>query len=610
MDNNILTQNGIPELFKYMKNEKKDEILNLTVQISSCKTQESSSKLMYKCVINDHQFKLNAVFIFSENFGKLDNYDIVRIIQTFSAGASGKANFIIVKKYEIISKNNQVIDETSLPFYSEEIAQSLNKPNNNYNKDYNNNNNYNNYQETNNSNNYQRRDHDNHPSNINHISSDSNYTKLNHLTTFTKEINIRVRLTKKFEKKSFNGNNKPGCVFSFNIMDDEGTEMACCGFNKTVELFYDKLQENKVYEFSGGYVKINDKKYSNIKSEYKYFLDERTVINLVDDDGTILKTKFNYVKVDKINDLPVNSTIDLLAVVLEIGEVQTIKTKKNNEDRQLKKITVGDDSQFKIEVAIWGKNVDYHFNKGDIYCFKNIRITEFKGRNLTLGDDSSILNDATTATKDAVDIKFTCDGFNGEFKPIPQTGQERDENSAYSNQNVAFIKDMSEILDSNESENTKNPNYKIKGIVVNFNHTDRCYYVGCPECKKKLKQEGETECGSCHKKIDKPSYYYTLNVKIKDATGEIYADIIGNVGQKLIGISCEEYKDYVVYKDEAKLKEISSMLEFKTFYFIINPRINIYNDVRRKRYSVLRIDNFDSLQETKRIIKSLVHLTV
>ena len=54
--------------------------------------------------------------------------------------------------------------------------------------------------------------------------------------------------------------------------------MQCTCFNKAVDKFFNIITEGKIYEIKGGYVKINDKKFTTIKSDYKIVLDENSVI--------------------------------------------------------------------------------------------------------------------------------------------------------------------------------------------------------------------------------------------------------------------------------------------------------------------------------------------
>jgi len=58
-------------------------------------------------------------------------------------------------------------------------------------------------------------------------------------------------------------------------------------------------------------------------------------------------------------------------------------------------------------------------------------------------------------------------------------------------------------------------------------------------------------------------------------------------------------------KDELKLKEISNGLEFKTFYFVVKPKMQVYNNIPKKKLNVYKIDNFDVVADSRRILKNL-----
>ena len=86
---------------------------------------------------------------------------------------------------------------------------------------------------------------------------------------------------------------------------------------------------------------------------------------------------------------------------------------------------------------------------------------------------------------------------------------------------------------------------------------------------------------------------------------ETYIDFFGPVAEKLLNISCNEYKDLIISKDEAKLKEISSKIEFKNFYFIIKPKRSNYNNVVKTRISCFKTFEIDKTTEMKSLIKKL-----
>ena len=106
----------------------------------------------------------------------------------------------------------------------------------------------------------------------------TNFTPLSQLTTYTKDIHILVKITKIFPVKHINKHNNEIKLFSFNFVDVDGTEMQGTGFNKGIEKHFNNLKEGYVFEIHGGYLKINDKKFSTVKSDYKLIIDDNTDI--------------------------------------------------------------------------------------------------------------------------------------------------------------------------------------------------------------------------------------------------------------------------------------------------------------------------------------------
>jgi len=625
MEKIILTENGIQNLSNSLLSGQVDPN-GITIQVSSTTHQITNNKKMYKCSINDQNYKMNAVFIHNEN-QDIENNDIIKIESIFVK--PGTTSLVIIKKYTILAKQMHPIAKGHLePYRSESSNNNSNNINNDSNNQINNDNkNIRNYNQKqfdegySNQNNLNNKDvnYNNYDMNNNNRSglsnatrTGSNYLPLAVLSSFTKDILMKVRITKKFEKKTYGSGAKQGMVFSFNIIDEEGTEFPCCGFNKACENYYDKIAEGKVYEISGGYVKINDKKWSNIKSEYKFFLDDKTVINEIGDDETISNVNFNFKKLIDLVDLQLNSFVDLLAYVIKCNEVRQIKTKKGDE-RNMRKIILADDSGYKIEATIWGKLCQMTINEGTVYAFKSLKLGEYnKSKNLSIGDDSGIIEQDN---KEALDLQLFCNEQDQDFfKDVPVLlGEANDPMTGYVHQNLKYIKEITDMLDKNANDDNNNDNkkfdsFKVKAVITGLTlNNDKFYYEGCPGCKKKMQanERDEYYCNSCAKNYDKSTLYYTLNIRIKDITGEIYVDILGNIGQKVFGKTAEEIKELLVKGNEDELKKIISGSDYAQYYFLILPKLHIYNDIKRKKFSVIKIDSVESVTETNRIVQVL-----
>jgi len=607
MENINLTKDGIELLNKCIA-EKKLDNLNIILQVTGCKAQESINKKMIRCTINDMIYKCGAVIIPSEG-QEIDENDLVKIDQIYGQGntsSSNKANsLIVVKRCQILKKNcPKVFDIDSLTNFS--TRNITNNTSNNISNNTSNNNYNNNYEMMTNKGNCtnqqnQNSDFKNVHSHHQNDFDDKKYMKINSLSSFTKEICIKARVTKKMEKKNFNKQSgAQGSVFGFNLIDDMGDEIPVSAFNHICEKFYDKIEENQVYEISGGYIKINDKKYSQIKSEYKLFLDDKTEIKPLQDDGKINKVNFKFVKIDELPNIEQYATVDIRAMVIEFGEKSIIRTKKM-EERDVRKIFIGDSSGYKCEVAIWGKKADMMLDSNIVYGFKSLKVNNYKGKSLNLGDESQIIE---LDDKEAMNEKMECANFDGNFKVLPIEKIEENNSQMIP---IKSIKEITDMLDTTDDEKFKFPLCKVKASIVSINLNERSYYNGCPDCKKKI-AENDTECQFCKKTFTNPASYYSLNIKLKDHSGEIYTDVLGAVGQKVIGMNCEEFKDIMMSGDEDKQKSLARQVESQTSWFVISPKINLYNDIKRKRFSIIRVNEVDSQKNAEYIIDSFMKM--
>jgi replication factor A1 len=599
MDNISLTKDGL-ELLHKASSEKKCDNLNIILQVTGCKEQESINKRMIRCTINDTEFKCGVVII-PQAEQQIDDNDIVKVEQIFGQGNSASSNkaaaLVVIKRISIVKKNSPVVhDIDSLANFSLKTvaAKTNNAPiQNNYNNNNNNN-------DMNTGGNYQNNQSSDY-GNSNYNDADKKYMKINSLSSFTKEICIKARVTKKNEKKNYTTQaGKSGSVFSFNLMDEHGEEIPVSAFNHTCEKFYDKVEENMVYEISGGYIKINDKKFSTVKSEYKLFLDDKTEIKHLQDDGKINKVNFKFIKINELITVEQYSAVDVRAMVIEIGEKSQIRTKKM-EDKDVRRIQIGDSSGYRIEVTIWGKKSDFNFDTNIVYGFKCLKVNNYKGKALNLGDESQIIE---LDDKDAMNEKMECNEFADNFKFLPM---DKIEESAAQIYPVKSIKEVMDLLDTSDDEKTKFPLCKVKANIGLLNLSDRSFYVGCPDCKKKI-AENDTECQYCRKTFERPAAYYSLSIRLKDHSGDFYADALGAVGKKVMGMECEEFRDIMLSGDEEKQKSLARTIESQTQWFVISPKLNLYNDIKRKRYSITRVLEIDSEKNAEFIIDGFMKM--
>ena len=589
------TKDQMKLLLSLVKNKENINIeTDIYLQIYSIKETERDSKKVYMMSLCDLDYKLNSFFLASDkDIPDLQEGKLIHIKEV-SPKKIKNSTFIRIKEYDILG------DPLSLPEVKEikieDFPFSKKKENDDVKMSS--------------------------PMEIETKSeegsmplSEDAYTSLKQLTTFSRDFIIFIRVTKKSEIKTFEtrnnsmGTGSQGKLFYFIVLDRDGNEMQCTCFNKAVDKFFDVIEEDQVYEIKGGYVKLNDKKYTKIKSDYKIVLDENSKITKKIDNGTIKKNNMTIVKIKDIQNMNLYSIVDLCVVVLNVGE-KMIKNTRNG-SQPLKKIVVGDVSKYKIEISLWRVHSDTNVKFGDILLINNVKIGEYKGRTLTSFDETCIKINPPKTNEYVHELEefIQKNDIKGEWLDLENTTEIKHENKEENeNYTSVHIRDVLESLDDYEDVSNLS---KVTAIVTQILHNEKNYYLGCSDrnCKRKLKLEEDTDeyvCPNCRKSTKTPTYYYTLSLRVKDASTEYWIDIFGKTAESIMKCTAEEYKDILESRNEEKLKEITHKVEFKVFNFWVKPKIQTYNTVSKKKLYAYRIEPYNEKSEAHKLVKYLL----
>ena len=589
------TKDQMKLLLSLVKNKENINIeTDIYLQIYSIKETERDSKKVYMMSLCDLDYKLNSFFLASDkDIPDLQEGKLIHIKEV-SPKKIKNSTFIRIKEYDILG------DPLSLPEVKEikieDFPFSKKKENDDVKMSS--------------------------PMEIETKSeegsmplSEDAYTSLKQLTTFSRDFIIFIRVTKKSEIKTFEtrnnsmGTGSQGKLFYFIVLDRDGNEMQCTCFNKAVDKFFDVIEEDQVYEIKGGYVKLNDKKYTKIKSDYKIVLDENSKITKKIDNGIIKKNNMTIVKIKDIQNMNLYSIVDLCVVVLNVGE-KMIKNTRNG-SQPLKKIVVGDVSKYKIEISLWRVHSDTNVKFGDILLINNVKIGEYKGRTLTSFDETCIKINPPKTNEYVHELEefIQKNDIKGEWLDLENTTEIKHENKEENeNYTSVHIRDVLESLDDYEDVSNLS---KVTAIVTQILHNEKNYYLGCSDrnCKRKLKFEEDTDeyvCPNCRKSTKTPTYYYTLSLRVKDASTEYWIDIFGKTAESIMKCTAEEYKDILESRNEERLKEITHKVEFKVFNFWVKPKIQTYNTVSKKKLYAYRIEPYNEKSEAHKLVKYLL----
>ena len=457
---------------------------------------------------------------------------------------------------------------------------------------------------------------------------------LSNITTFSKDIKLYVKVAKKCEIKGFfnkvrNANSR---LLSFDLIDPTGYEMQAMTFDQGCDKFFNIIQEDQIYYIEGGYAKLNDKKYTNIKSDYKIIVDVNTkIIKIPPENDTLFlkatpkKGSDNIAKIKNFPHHEPNSIVDCLVYVIESFPKRLKPTKSG--EISFQRLIVGDDSGVKCEFTLWKKFAELNLQPGMFLLLKYVRLNEYNGIRLSTVDDTTIKINPTTGEVQNIE-EFQNFIKNQKEENWIMLQKDFDTNNASNitdvqstsigeevNSDILKIVYLKELLNSLNDTLKESPLSTIKCTILEVVHSTKNYYGGCPnkKCKKKLienayKSEGDSKdwyCPMCKVKYQEPHYYYTVSLRVQDASYEYYIDFFGETVTKMFDIKAEEYKNCIENNDKEKLNLITEKLEFHEFFFIGKANFHVYNNKSKKKFFAYRYEQIRQVNESRRLLNSI-----
>ena len=249
----------------------------------------------------------------------------------------------------------------------------------------------------------------------------SDICPINQLNPYRSTWTIKARVTSKSAKKTWNNARGEGCLFSVDLLDAEGSEIRGTFFKEAVDKFYDMLQEDQVYTFSGGRIKMANRQYTSIDCDYEITFSPYSQIKHCGDDRSIRKMMFNFCPLAQLADtepgtfcvfdfsclttfththtqkkiIYTGTMVDVIGVVCSDGGVASLTT-KSGRDCVKRDLEIVDDSQHSIRVTLWGERAEKELAKYDqapVIAFKGVKLGDYGGRSIgTYGSSTIVAN--------------------------------------------------------------------------------------------------------------------------------------------------------------------------------------------------------------------------
>lgn len=293
---------------------------------------------------------------------------------------------------------------------------------------------------------------------------------------------IKARVSKKFPVKQWSNQRGEGKLLNFELVDKYGTQIQATVFNKAVDKFDPILEQDKVYVFCKGTVKIANQKFTSIKNEYCLNFSPYSEISLTKDDSSISKTAFSFVTLREVKSKGEGKSVDFIGIVLSASEVASVSIKSGGtkDKRDFEIMDDSEDGGIKTRVTLWGLPAKkFAFKPGTIVAFKGLRISQFRGITLNGGDYTGVYEGSGLKEKRVQELTkyYRAVGSNlDSVKSLTETdeGEKRAVNS-----NVRLIKEINTMA---ERDLVNNPmvRYYLNGHIEMIRNDPRMVYMACP----------------------------------------------------------------------------------------------------------------------------------
>lgn len=221
-------------------------------------------------------------------------------------------------------------------------------------------------------------------------------TAVSALNMYQNRWTIKCRVTSKSDIRTWSNAKGEGTLFSVELLCSSGCDVKAIFFKEAVDKFYNILEVNQIYTFSGGRLKVGNPKWNTCKSAYEITFDQNSEIHKDNDDGQIKEQLFDFTKIADIEQVPENSSIDLLCVIKHVGDVATLQSKKTGKDIIKCDLTCVDDSGVEINVTMWGESATKApavFANQPVVAFRRARVSDYGGKSLSATQSgASIVN--------------------------------------------------------------------------------------------------------------------------------------------------------------------------------------------------------------------------
>lgn len=438
-------------------------------------------------------------------------------------------------------------------------------------------------------------------------------TLISNLNMYQNRWTIKARVVAKSDIRTWSNPKGEGSLFSVDLLDGSGIDIRATMFKEAVDKYYNFFEVGKVYTIGGGKIKVANMKWNTCKSQYEMTLDVNSVIQLTDDRGDIQAQSFDFVKIGHLEQVEPNKLVDVLGIIQEVSEVQSLMSKKTGQELQKADVTLIDDTGCQVRMTLWGNqavNASREIPVHKVVAFRRARVSDYGG--VTLSGPQGTFVEPVIPETEALQMWWKSQGSRAApVKSLSSSGATGGKMDPFSERKtIADIKNLSLGYQNQE----KGDYLCFKGTFTFFKKDKEggAWYTACPNkedpcrnrCKVTQTTDGNWQCDRCHGTYPSCTRKWIFSGTVGDDTGNGWVSLFDDQALTLFnGATADEV--FAQYENQDTYDGYFAKAQFSEWIFKCRVKSENVNDEPRLKTTVVRMDPVDYVSECTNILHQL-----
>jgi replication factor A1 len=392
----------------------------------------------------------------------------------------------------------------------------------------------------------------------------------------------------------------------------QGGEIRASFWGDEQNMMYDMFEVDKVFYFSGGRLKMANKKYCSLNNEYEatFTANQCRVVPAGDEDVRKYQVKFSFVDIAKLEKYQEGQTVDIVGVVKSFTEPASLTSKQGRE--MTKQTLTLVDKTAEVNLTLWGEQTctdTAKFSNNPILCIKGAKVSHYGGRSLNSLKSSVLSFNPDNIPETAVLTQWFSNGGASSSKSMTTSaatgGGSRLGGAEEFDKRATLEEVKDKTVDRNPSDKPMYMSVKATPSVLKYGERSP-WYPACPDTKKKLVEvtNGRWLCESTQKEYEKPDYRYVLSVQIQDTTGNSYVSFFNDEAEKLLGTNANELQS-LQEMNKALFESTFKKATWGDYLFKLRIKAESYEGKVTHKMHVIALEKVDFVEDSKNMLRQI-----